>query len=341
MTLQQSDEIYMKRCLQLAMHGMESVYKNPLVGAVIVNNNKIIGEGFHKKYGEAHAEINAINNVCDKNLLSSSTLYISLEPCCHFGKTPPCTNAIIENKIKTVVIGCRDYSDKVNGKGIDILKQNGVEVRENVLEKECRKLNEMFFIFHSLKRPFITLKWAQSNDGFIGKMNGSQIKISNDAADVFTHRLRAIHQAIVIGKNTLFNDNPMLDVRYWNGKNPLRIAYIGKNLLKTDLKFFRDENHLVFFDKGNTQFKINFKELNNNDNLSESLSYLYKQGIQSILVEGGAQLLQTFIDQKLYDRILVIASTIELKNGIKPPILNSKENDFFYLGNNRVSVYET
>ena len=326
--MQNNHEVFMRRCIELAKLGEGNVAPNPLVGSVLVCENKIIGEGFHKFFGESHAEVNALNSVIEKELISKSTLYVNLEPCSHFGKTPPCSNLIIENKIKKVVIGCRDIFSLVNGKGIEQLIQAGVEVIEGVLEEECKKLNKTFFCFHKNKRPFITLKWASSNDNFIGKIGIQNLQISNDLSSILVHKLRSNNMAIVIGTTTAENDNPKLTTRKWYGKSPLRIVFNIEGKLNSDLNVFsKDENYLVVVSKNTI---INFPEKNilrvenKKNSLQELMLYLYQTNTNSILVEGGEKLLQSFINQNLWDEAILIKNDKNIFEGVNSPILNCK-----------------
>lgn len=319
----------MKRCIELAKLGEENVSPNPMVGAVLVYNNKIIGEGFHRNFGEAHAEVNAINSVTNKELIAESILYVNLEPCSHFGKTPPCTTIILEKKIKKVVIGCRDTFSLVNGKGIETLRNSKVDVIEGVLLEECEQLNKVFFNFHKKRRPFITLKWAESKDGFIGKNGKPNLKISNDLSNILTHKLRSKNMAIVVGTNTALVDNPKLNTRKWYGRSPVRIVFDFEGKLNSTLNIFLgNENYFVVTSE---KSEINFPEKNiiriaNTENpFPELMSFLFKTGINSILVEGGAKLLQSFIDIDLWDEAIQIISENLIGDGIKAPVLHGRK----------------
>ncbi|MFN5629361.1 MAG: bifunctional diaminohydroxyphosphoribosylaminopyrimidine deaminase/5-amino-6-(5-phosphoribosylamino)uracil reductase RibD, partial [Bacteroidota bacterium] len=258
--MQYNHEVFMKRCIELAKLGEENVSPNPMVGAVLVYNNQIIGEGFHRNFGEAHAEVNAINSVTNKELIAESILYVNLEPCSHFGKTPPCTTIILEKKIKKVVIGCRDTFSLVNGKGIETLRNSKVDVIEGVLLEECEQLNKVFFNFHKKRRPFITLKWAESKDGFIGKNGKPNLKISNDLSNILTHKLRSKNMAIVVGTNTALIDNPKLNTRKWYGRSPVRIVFDFEGKLNSTLNIFLgNENYFVVTSE---KIEINFPEKN-------------------------------------------------------------------------------
>lgn len=327
--MQYNHEVFMKRCIELAKLGEENVSPNPMVGAVLVYNNQIIGEGFHRNFGEAHAEVNAINSVTNKELIAESILYVNLEPCSHFGKTPPCTTIILEKKIKKVVIGCRDTFSLVNGKGIETLRNSKVDVIEGVLLEECEQLNKVFFNFHKKRRPFITLKWAESKDGFIGKNGKPNLKISNDLSNVLTHKLRSKNMAIVVGTNTALIDNPKLNTRKWYGRSPVRIVFDFEGKLNSTLNIFLgNENYFVVTSE---KIEINFPEKNiiriaNTENpFPELMSYLFKTGINSILVEGGAKLLQSFIDIDLWDEAIQIISENLIGDGIKAPVLHGRK----------------
>ncbi len=295
----------MRRCIELAQYGQAHAAPNPMVGAVIVHNGRIIGEGYHAVCGMAHAEVNAINSVkpADKPLLRESTIYVSLEPCAHYGKTPPCALLIVRTGIPRVVVGCVDPFAKVQGRGIGILREAGIEVTVGVLEDECRKLNERFIVAQTLHRPFITLKWARSSDGFIDawREEGSEeepAKISTPYSQMFVHRLRSSCQAILVGHSTLRMDKPQLNVRHWTtgGKEqPLRVV-LGR-VAEGELP----SGWLAFAD------------------ITTALSELYRMGVQSLLVEGGTQTLQSFIDNGLWDEAYAEHSTLVLGSGVPAP----------------------
>ena len=289
----------MRRCFQLAKLGESYVAPNPMVGAVLVYNDRIIGEGFHAKYGEAHAEVNCINSVKeeDKELIAKSTLYVSLEPCAHFGKTPPCADLIIQYKIPKVVIAVQDNFDAVNGKGIQRLRENNVEVVTGILEDEGKELIKHFIYFHQYNKPFITLKFAQTKDGFLGIKN-EEIKISNDLSKRYVHRLRAEHQAILVGKNTVLTDNPKLNVRHWQGENPIRIVLGNENEIPENYNIFNNEVATFFFHSIDHQPST----------INTILHQLYQKNIISVLVEGGANVLQQFIDANAWNEAVVITS---------------------------------
>ncbi|HSN08639.1 MAG TPA: bifunctional diaminohydroxyphosphoribosylaminopyrimidine deaminase/5-amino-6-(5-phosphoribosylamino)uracil reductase RibD [Hanamia sp.] len=323
-----NEEKYMSRCIQLAKLGAGNVAPNPMVGAVLVYNDRIIGEGYHKKYGEAHAEVNCINNVPaeQKSLIEKSTMYVSLEPCSHFGKTPPCSNLIIQQKIKKVVIGCRDIYEEVDGRGIEKLRNAGLEVITGVLEDESRELNKRFFTFHQQKRPYIILKWAQSANGKIGSEHGERLFISNEYTNRIVHKWRSEEAGILVGANTALKDDPSLTTRLWKGKNPVRIVIDPHLKLPASLKIFTDESKTIIYNliKNSSEKNIEYIQIRP-DNLLESLvSSLYESDIQSILVEGGAKTLQSFIDQNLWDEARVITNgEMIIEEGVNAPAMKN------------------
>ena len=317
----------MYRCLELAKLATGNITPNPMVGAVLVYDEKIIGEGWHKKFGEAHAEVNCINSVKaeDKYLIEKSTLYVSLEPCSHFGKTPPCTDMIIKNRIPKVVIGCKDVFKEVDGKGIKKLQDAGVEVLVSILEKECIELNKRFFTFHQKKRPYIILKWAESADGKIGTDN-ERILISNKYSNRLVHKWRSEEAAILIGTNTALNDDPSLTTRLWQGNNPVRLVIDMDLRLPSHLKIFNKEVKTIIFNKHKSHEEENlvFYKIKEEDSLPQILQVLYQMQIQSVLVEGGARLLQSFIDIGLWDEARTICNEqLTISNGINSPELRN------------------
>ena len=317
----------MYRCLELAKLATGNITPNPMVGAVLVYDEKIIGEGWHKKFGEAHAEVNCINSVKaeDKYLIEKSTLYVSLEPCSHFGKTPPCTDMIIKNRIPKVVIGCKDVFKEVDGKGIKKLQDAGVEVLVSILEKECIELNKRFFTFHQKKRSYIILKWAESADGKIGTDN-ERILISNKYSNRLVHKWRSEEAAILIGTNTALNDDPSLTTRLWQGNNPVRLVIDMDLRLPSHLKIFNKEVKTIIFNKHKSHEEENlvFYKIKEEDSLPQILQVLYQMQIQSVLVEGGARLLQSFIDIGLWDEARTICNEqLTISNGINSPELRN------------------
>jgi diaminohydroxyphosphoribosylaminopyrimidine deaminase/5-amino-6-(5-phosphoribosylamino)uracil reductase len=325
--MEQNYELYMRRCLQLAQLGQGNVAPNPMVGAALVFNNRIIGEGYHQQYGGPHAEVNCINSVAetDRSLIAQSTLFVSLEPCAHFGKTPPCADLIIDHKIPTVVIGCRDPFEQVDGKGIEKLQRAGVAVVMNVLEKDCTDLNRRFFLFHQAKRPFIILKWAQSNNKKIGNTDGERVLISNAYSNRLVHQWRDNEPAIMVGTNTALLDNPQLNTRLWPGKNPVRLVVDLHLRLPVHLHLFDQQQPTIVFNltKKETHGALQFVAVKSaNTALMDILQYCYDQGLQSILVEGGARLLQSFIDAGLWDEARVIENTdLIIEQGVAAPEL--------------------
>ncbi|MFT3680898.1 MAG: bifunctional diaminohydroxyphosphoribosylaminopyrimidine deaminase/5-amino-6-(5-phosphoribosylamino)uracil reductase RibD [Ferruginibacter sp.] len=320
-------ETYMQRCLELALLGAGKVAPNPMVGAVLVHNNIIIGEGFHQQYGMAHAEVNCINNVAEHNkgLIEKSTLYVSLEPCAHFGKTPPCADLIIAKKIPRVVIGCKDNYEEVNGKGIEKLRAAGVEVTAGVLEKEARDLNLRFFTCNKNKRPYIILKWAQTADGIIGNTDHSRLMISNEFTNRLVHRWRSEEAAIMVGTYTAMYDDPSLTVRLVQGKNPVRIVIDNDLKLPASLHLFDGSVPTIVFNKmkEETGGTIQYYKLDDSQNdLGQILETLFRLKIQSVLIEGGAALIQSFINSNYWDEARVITNTgMKAAAGKAAPVL--------------------
>ena len=318
----QNEDFFMQRCIELASKAMGCASPNPMVGSVIIYNNKIIGEGYHEKYGSHHAEVNAINSVKDKSLLFKSTLYVNLEPCAHFGKTPPCSDLIIQNKIPEVVIGCVDTFSEVSGKGIERMRSVGIDVKVGVLENESRELNKRFFTFHEKKRPYIILKWAESKDGFIAPKNQTKpFWMTSSESKKLAHKWRAEEDAILVGRITAEKDNPSLTVREVEGSNPIRIV-IDKDLkLSADFNLFNNDAKTIIFNQlkseennSNNYIKINFNDLTKN-----ILQELHKQNIQSIIIEGGTKTLQYFIDKNLWDEARIFTTNKTLNEGVTSP----------------------
>ena len=323
----QNEEFFMQRCIELASKAMGCASPNPMVGSVIVYNNKIIGEGYHEKYSSHHAEVNAINSVKDKSLLFKSTLYVNLEPCAHFGKTPPCSDLIIQNKIPEVVIGCVDTFSEVSGKGIERMRSVGIDVKVGVLENESRELNKRFFTFHEKKRPYIILKWAESKDRFIAPKNQTKpFWMTSSESKKLAHKWRAEEDAILVGRITAEKDNPSLTVREVEGSNPIRIV-IDKDLkLSADFNLFNNDAKTIVFNQlkseennSNNYIKINFNNLTKN-----ILQELHKQNIQSIIIEGGTKTLQSFIDKNLWDEARIFTTKKTLTEGVKPPTIEGE-----------------
>ncbi len=304
----------MQRCLQLAALAAGHVAPNPMVGAVLVHEGRIIGEGYHMQYGQAHAEVNCINSVAptDKHLIPEATIYVSLEPCAHFGKTPPCSNRIIAEGIRKVVVGCRDPFKEVNGKGIEQLKAAGVEVILPVLEKGCMALNKRFFTFHTQQRPYILLKWAQTADGKIGAAPGKpRLLISNAYTNRLVHQWRSQEAAILVGTNTALYDNPVLNNRLWPGKSPVRLVLDKRLQLPPHLHVLDGNQPTIVFNtlQQATQHNLQYYQLNDAGNIPQQIiNTCYQLNLQSVLIEGGAQLLQSFIDQGLWNEARIITN---------------------------------
>jgi len=341
----ENDNLYMQRCIDLAYLGQRVVMPNPMVGAVVVHNNSIIGEGYHQKYGEAHAEVNAINSVENKELLQNSTIYVSLEPCAHFGKTPPCSDLIIKHKLKRVVIGCIDTFSEVAGKGIEKLKKAGIEVTVGVLENECRNLNKRFFTFHEQMRPYIILKWAQTQDGFIDKIRNTNEKginwITAKETKSLVHQWRSEEHGILIGKNTVLNDNPSLTVRNVNGENPIRIVIDKDNSINySNFKIADNESTTYILNKykGESKNKTHWVKIDD-FYLKNIVSKLYELNIQSIIVEGGNFTLQQFIIEGYWDEARVLFGENNFKNGLKAPQLNQQPDFSTTFFNDNINFY--
>lgn len=315
----------MKRALQLAQLGLGSVSPNPLVGCVIVHDGKIIGEGYHQKYGEAHAEVNAISSVDDHTLLSKSTAYVTLEPCSHFGKTPPCADLLVEKGIKKVVVSCEDPFVQVDGKGVDKLKKAGIEVEVGLLADEATKLNRRFFTFHQKKRPYVILKWAQTADGFIARENFDSKWISNRYSRQLVHKWRTEEDAILVGKNTAVHDNPALTAREWAGKNPTRVLLDGKLAVSNDLQLFDATAPTLIF---NTILE---KQEDSNQWIKlptldpkPVLNQLHSLNIQSVIIEGGAATLNSFIASGCWDEARIFTSSKTFGAGLSAPFVKGK-----------------
>ena len=326
-------EKYIKRCIQLAKNGLGTTGSNPMVGSVVVYNNLIIGEGWHYKAGQPHAEVNAINNVKNKALLKKATIYVSLEPCSHFGKTPPCSDLIIKSGIPKVIVGTVDPFSEVAGKGIEKLKKAGCEVIVGVLEKECQELNKRFFTFHTKKRPYIFLKWAETADGFIAPEYTNNAKrepiwITDIYTKQWVHKQRASEQAILVGTETVIKDNPSLNTRLWKGDNPLRVILDLQHRIPNESTVFTDGLPTIVISsvkKKNTN-SITYEVVNTIESLAVNIcAILYKHGVQSLIIEGGKQTLKTFIKADLWDEATVFrGENVFFKKGIKAPKLSKK-----------------
>jgi len=329
----EDDLKYMRRCLDLASKAEGFTYPNPMVGSVIVHKGKIIGEGFHVKSGGPHAEVIAIGSVKNKELLSSSTIYVNLEPCSHFGKTPPCADMIVSHKIPVVVAGTADTSSKVSGKGLSKLRAAGCKVIVGVAGDECRRINRRFFTFHEKKRPYITLKWAQSADGFIDIKRGNDYKtgsgwITGKSERILVHKWRASEQAILVGAETVRADNPLLNVREWKGNDPIRLILTGSGSLPGKLSMNDLPGSQVIFSFYPERIKIPGSvsvQLNREESSAlQILDYLYRCDIQSIFIEGGAKILTHFISSGLWDEARVFFGDQLFNDGIEAPEINGK-----------------
>lgn len=338
-------ETYMQRCIQLAKLGAGNVAPNPMVGAVLVYEDEIIGEGYHMQYGKAHAEVNCINSVPEnrKHQIPNATLYVSLEPCAHFGKTPPCSNLIIEQQIKKVVMGCTDSFAAVAGKGIEQLKAAGVEVVLDVLKDACLQLNKRFFTFHNQHRPYIILKFAQTADGFIGSLSDKRLLISNAFTNKLVHQWRSEEAAILVGTNTALKDNPSLTNRLWTDKSPIRLVIDKQLKLPSTLYLFNQQVKTVVFNelKNDVNSHVEFVQLQTGISVLQQIQqYCYNNQLQSILVEGGAQLLQSFINENLWDEARIITNeNLFVQNGVAAPKLSGTLQHSTHIFGDRIDFY--
>jgi diaminohydroxyphosphoribosylaminopyrimidine deaminase/5-amino-6-(5-phosphoribosylamino)uracil reductase len=339
-------ERYIARCIELAKNGFGTTYPNPMVGSVIVYNGQIIGEGWHQKAGKPHAEVNAIRSVKDPSVLDKATIYVSLEPCSHFGKTPPCCDLIIETKIPNVVIGTIDSNIKVAGSGIKRLQEAGANVIVGILEKECHELNQRFFTFHEKNRPYIILKWAQTQDGFIAPLQKEEQKpvwITNSHSRQLVHKWRTEEQAILVGTQTVIDDNPQLNARDWEGSNPFRVIIDPNNRIPKTAHVL--DNHIktiVFSKNKNTASSDNtiFEAIDFQQNIPQQIvERLYHHQIQSVIIEGGAQTLQTFIDANLWDEARVFIGNSSFGDGIKAPKLNTTHSKKEKIGPDELLIH--
>lgn len=340
-----TDNDLMQRCIDLALMGKGKVAPNPMVGCVIVKNNQIIGESYHTHFGAAHAELSAFELVTDKTLLESSTVYVSLEPCAHFGKTPPCVDLFIKYKVKKVVIGCRDSNPLVSGKGIEKLKNAGIDVIEGVLEEDCKRLNKRFFTFHEKNRPFVILKWAQTADGYLDKLRekgevGMNL-ISAPETKALVHKWRSEEQSILVGRNTIINDNPSLTVREYKGENPIRIVIDSQLQISSDVNIYSEEAPTIVFNRLKNEVKENIEWVKISEtSTSNILAELYKRNIISVFVEGGSRTLQYFIIDNVWDEARVIVSDINFGDGIKAPVISKVPYDNFKFGKDMIYYYK-
>lgn len=315
------DEIYMRRALQLARQGGGHASPNPMVGAVIVHDGKIVGEGFHRCCGKGHAEVNAIASVRDEAVLPLSTIYVTLEPCSHYGKTPPCAKLLVDKGIRRVVVGMLDPFEKVSGRGVAMLREAGIDVEVGVLEQECRELNKRFVTAHTTGMPWVQLKWAQSSDGFMASSTGA-VMLSTPLTQRFVHRERSLVDAIVVGARTVAIDNPSLNTRHWSGNSPLRVVIDGNLMVPATSKVLTDGAKTLVYNMVKNEVKGNVEWVKTDVLPQEWLSDLYRRGITSVMVEGGASILRQFINTGCWNQMRIEISPVELKAGVKAPLVN-------------------
>lgn len=335
----------MQRCISLATLGLGTTYPNPLVGSIVVHDGEIIGEGWHRKAGEAHAEVNAINSVADKNLLSNATIYVSLEPCSHFGKTPPCADLIIKHKIPRVIVGSLDPNPLVAGKGIEKLENAGIEVISGILEKDCDWLNRRFFTIFKKKRPYVILKWAQTTDAFIApdkKDKQEPVWITGLASRQLVHKWRSEEQAILAGTQTVQSDNPSLTTRLWPGNSPLRIVLDTNARLAEDLRVFDDTVPTMIIgkrlDKGNKK-NTRFITVEGDMPIEFLMGLLATTAVQSVIIEGGANTLSRFIAADIWDEARVFTGPEKFGNGISAPELKLEPSETRQLGKDQLEIF--
>ncbi|MGO4288524.1 bifunctional diaminohydroxyphosphoribosylaminopyrimidine deaminase/5-amino-6-(5-phosphoribosylamino)uracil reductase RibD [Chitinophaga sp. RAB17] len=338
------NEFFMQRCLELAAMGAGQVAPNPMVGAVLVHQGRIIGEGYHRQYGQAHAEVNCVNSVAaeDQSLIPLATMYVSLEPCAHHGKTPPCADLIVSRGIKEVVIGCIDTFSAVAGKGIEKLEKAGITVHTGLLEAECRYINRRFFTFHEKKRPYIVLKWAQGSNGIMAAADGAPVKISNPYSDRLVHKWRSEEMGILVGTRTAILDNPRLNNRLWTGKDPVRLIIDREGKVPRSHHVWDGSIPTIFItgSRADTHGLTEIMELDFTDMLPALLKQLHQRHIQSVLVEGGPHLLQQFIAAGLWDEARIITGTVTLADGLAAPVLTRAISvDTMQVNGDRIDFY--
>ena len=344
-----SDKFYIKRCLELAALGIGRVSPNPMVGCVIVANNQIIGEGYHQQYGQAHAEPNAVKAVFDKygnqaeSLLKQATAYVNLEPCAHFGKTPPCADLLVKHQLKKVVIGNRDPFSGVDGKGIEKLKNAGIEVITGIADAECRYFNRRFFTRIQQQRPYVILKWAETANGYFAASDGHQKWITGALAKRLAHQWRTEEDAILIGKQTALIDNPQLTAREWPGRNPIRLV-IDKNLqVPQSNHIYNEEARTIIFNEVKTEVIGNIHYIQMEDMqfyLSQKIAFqLYLMDIQSVIIEGGAHILTQFLDAGLWDEARIFTSSSSWNEGIPSPPINGNLQEQVQIEKDKLSIY--
>lgn len=335
------DPTYMKRALELASLGMGKVSPNPMVGCVIVHEGKIIGEGYHQAYGGPHAEVHAVRSVANQQLLREAIAYVTLEPCAHWGKTPPCANLLVEKGLKKVVIAAVDSNPLVEGKGIEILKKAGIEVETGNLEAEARWQNRRFFTQIEKKRPYVILKWAQSQDGFVARKDFTSKWISSSLSRQLVHRWRAEEDAILVGKNTALHDNPRLDVRDWVGKNPLRVVIDSRLELPTSLHLFDRSIPTLCYTTVKSEIveNLEFVKMEGVFSMHALLADLHSRKVQSLIVEGGSHILRQFISAGLWDEARVFTGKAKFETGIPAPTLNQNPTETLTIGEDILNVY--
>ncbi len=341
-------EKYMRRCIELARKGLGRTETNPLVGSVIVNNNRIIGEGYHRRFGGAHAEVEAINSVENKSLLSDSTLYVNLEPCSHYGKTPPCSLLIKNMNIPVVVVGSPDPNPIVAGKGIEFLRASGVELVSGILEKESARLNKRFFTYINKRRPYIILKWAESRDGLLDKtrLPGDEVMpnwITNETARMLVHKWRSEETAILAGVNTVLSDNPRLNLRDWPGNHqPVRVLIDRNGRIDPGFHLMDGSQKTILFTCSEKRVipGIDYVTINQETKLEEILHILAGKGIVSLIVEGGALLLNSFIRQKLWDEARVFTGNTYFHTGVQAPVMPTPPLELINYRNNELKIYQ-
>jgi len=347
-SLKEPEIKYMNRCFELAELGMGSVSPNPMVGSVVVHDGRIVGEGYHHQYGKAHAEVNAINDVIGRypdnfdEILRQSTIYVNLEPCSHFGKTPPCSDLIIKHRIPHVVIGSPDPFDSVNGKGVQKLRNAGIRVTENFCVEESNFINRRFLTRITKQRPYFILKWVQTADGYFAPVDRSQKWITGPEAKMLTHKWRTEEDAILVGKTTALSDNPQLNVRQWHGRNPVRIV-IDKNLdLPLSSNLLDQSQSTIVFNACKTEYNglVKYLEIENFDHyLAQMIAYqLYILDIQSVIIEGGAATLDLFIQAGLWDEARIFISNKHWGEGLSAPSLPMQDENVFIVGNDRLHI---
>lgn len=338
----QNDIVFMKRALELAKNGLSKVSPNPMVGCVIVHEGKVIGEGWHQKYGEAHAEVNAINSVKNKKLLKEATAYVTLEPCAHFGKTPPCADLLIKHKLERVVICNKDSFPLVNGGGIQKLQDAGIEVEVGVLSEQGRNLNKRFFTRVEKKRPYVILKWAQTADRFIAREDYNSKWISNEQARKLVHKWRSEEDAIWVGTNTAKYDNPSLNVRDWEGDDPIRLVIDKQLSLSDELHLFDQEILSICYNlkKEGREENLEWVKVSEDRLLDDIFLDMRQRGIQSVFVEGGAHLINSILEQNLWDEARVFISEETFGKGIEAPIMKIDPSSIETLENNRLNIFK-